>query len=68
MYQAMQSVKVVQDVHTEDGELLLSAGQAGHVVDDKTTLVNGAYEGTLSVKMDVDNQVYELDATHVQGL
>jgi hypothetical protein len=49
-------------------ETLEHHGQAGYVVGDKTKLVNGVTEGTVEVKMDVDNEVYEFNVGDVRAL
>lgn len=68
MYQAMQSVKVKEQVLDVDGDVLLEAGQAGFVVADRSVVVNGVAEGVVEVKIDLDGVVYELDVNQIQGL
>ncbi|MEH6434234.1 hypothetical protein [Massilia sp. DD77] len=67
-FQSMQSVAVKDDVMDEDGDVLLSAGQAGYVVADKSVVVNGVSEGEVDVKMDHDGIVYSLDVSHIRAL
>jgi hypothetical protein len=61
MYQVMQSVKVRNDQ-------LAQHNQAGHVTKDNTKLVDGVSVGTVEVKMDIENEVFEFDVKDLEGL
>jgi hypothetical protein len=61
MFQAMQSVKV------SNGDLP-QYGQAGYIVQDNSTFVNGVAVGKVEVKMDIENKVFEFDVTDIKGL